>query len=537
MMARLPRYQESGLISADIPRMDFANIREQTRQTQTIGEALSKISQFAFGAAQQQREQENKLTAIGLRTDFEMEAARELASLKAQVDTGQIKDLTVLQQSITALAQKQTQVLGRYSAEQAAGLANSIGGQGRALMSVATEKLTNEYRAAFDVLADDAIKDEVTNLKTAIQADPSAEGVSMASFKALNTVMGIAPQTTKSQETIQKMRDGIVQAKSEVVAEYIASTEFASSATQAILRLEANDAGKYSQVWAGMDDKQKEEVFNRLKKATERRNIVMNNEFSSAEAKAAPLVRQLLTEDNSAKRKELMDKLENLPLSPEKLKSYQGYIDGAGVFASVEDPTLVLRLSRAAEAGTLSDSELIKNRSRLTKETFNSLVRNLGNPNNIIKDYGQRFDQAVGIQSANLPPSLPTAEARDAAVVARNTARLELSNYANTPINGVLPSNEQVEKKAKELLNNLGGSMASVWASAAASAKESIEVQVPELKGVDLTDDAAVERAIQAHVAKGGRAASATAASVREDIRTYREAIRRAPRPQQGTQQ
>ena len=103
-MARLPRYQESGLISADIPRMDFANIREQTRQTQTIGEALSKISQFAFGAAQQQREQENKLVAIGLRTDFEMEAAREFASLKAQVDTGQIKDLTVLQQSITALA-------------------------------------------------------------------------------------------------------------------------------------------------------------------------------------------------------------------------------------------------------------------------------------------------------------------------------------------------------------------------------------------------------------------------------------------------
>jgi hypothetical protein len=536
-MARLPRYQESGLISADIPRMDFANLREASAQQQSIGEALTRISDFAFGKVQKEREQQNKLTAIGLRTDFEMESAKQLAILKSQVETGQVKDLTVLQESITALAQKQTKVLGQYSAEQAAGLANSIGGQGRALMGFAAEKLTNEYRASFDVLADDAIKDQITNLKTSIQANPSADAVSLAGLNALNTIIPIASQTTKPDNTIKKMKDGVSQAKSEVVAEYITSLEFASSATEAILKLESNNAGKYSEVWSGMDDNERQGVFDRLKKQTERRNIVLNNEFSSAEAKAAPLVRQLLTEDNPAKRNELMDKLEQLPLSPEKLKSYQGYLDGAGVFANVEDPSLVLRLSRAAEAGTLSDSELINNRSRLTKETFNSLVRTLGNPNRIMQDFGTRFDQAVGIQSANLPPSLPTAEAREAAVVARNTARLELSNYANTPVNGVLPTNEQVEKKARELLNNLSGSMASVWASAAANAKQAIEALVPELKGVDLTSDAAVEAAIKAHIAKMGKSASTTVTAAREDIQIYRNAIRRAPKPQEGSQQ
>jgi hypothetical protein len=536
-MARLPRYQESGLISADIPRMDFANLREASAQQQSIGEALTRISEFAFGRVQKEREQQNKLIGIQLRTDFEMESARELATLKAQVETGSIKDLTALQESITALAQRQAKVIGQYSAEQAAGLANSISNQGRALMGFAAEKLTNEYQASFDVIADDAIKDQITNLKTAIQANPSADAVSLAGFNALNTIIPIASQTSKRDETLKKMRDGISQAKSEVIAEYITSLEFASSATEAILKLESNNAGKYSEVWSRMDDNEKQGVFDRLKKQTERRNIVLNNEFSSADAKAAPLVRQLLTEDNPERRKALLNKIEDLPLSPEKLKSYQAYIEEAGVFASTEDPSLVLRLSRAAEAGTLSDSELIKNRSRLTKETFNSLVRTLGNPNRIMQDFGTRFDQAVGIQSANLPPSLPTAEAREAAVVARNTARLELSNYANTPVDGVLPTNEQVEKKARELLSNLSGSMASVWASAAASAKDSIEVQVPELKGVDLSNEAAVEAAIAAHVEKGGAAARSTAASVREDIRIYRDAIRRAPKPQQGTPQ
>jgi hypothetical protein len=536
-MARLPRYQSSGLIAADVPRIDFANIREQSKQAQSIGDALTRISEFAFGQVQKEREQRNKLQAIQLRTDFEMDAAKQMAILKSQIETGQIKDLTVLQESITALAQKQTKAIGQYSAEQAAGLSNSIGGQGRALMGFAAEKLTKEYQASFDVMADEAIQNEITNLKTAFQTDPSSEGVAVASFNSLNNVMRIAAQTTNTNETIKKMQEGILQAKADVVADHITSLEFASSATEAILKLESNNAGKYSQVWAGMDEKQKQAVFDRLKKQTERRNILLNNEFSSAEAKAAPLVRQLLTEDNSAKRKELMDQLEQLPLSPDKLKSYQGYIDGAGVFANVEDPSLVLRLSRAAEAGTLSDSELIKNRSRLTKESFNSLVRTLGNPNRILQDFGTRFDQAVGIQSANLPPSLPTAEAREAAVVARNTARLELSNYANTPVNGVLPSNEQVEKKARDLLDNLSGSMASVWASAAAISKQTIESLVPELIGVDLTNDAAVEAAIKAHTEKMGRAGSSTATAAREELRIYKGAIARTPKPQEGSKQ
>jgi len=35
-MAELPRYQPTGYLPADIPRLDFANIKEQVAMTQGI---------------------------------------------------------------------------------------------------------------------------------------------------------------------------------------------------------------------------------------------------------------------------------------------------------------------------------------------------------------------------------------------------------------------------------------------------------------------------------------------------------------------
>ena len=76
-MARLPRFQESGLISADIPRMDFANVREGSRQAQTIGNALTRISEFAFGRVRQEREEQNRLIGMQARSELEAEVYRE----------------------------------------------------------------------------------------------------------------------------------------------------------------------------------------------------------------------------------------------------------------------------------------------------------------------------------------------------------------------------------------------------------------------------------------------------------------------------
>ena len=128
-MARLPRYQESGLISADIPRMDFANIREQSKQQQTIGNALTRISEFAFGEAKKERDKQNQLIGIQVRAELEGEVQKRFAELTTKVETGQLSNYTQIQEEVTAMRGLATG-LAEVSPEQAQGLMQSSASSG-----------------------------------------------------------------------------------------------------------------------------------------------------------------------------------------------------------------------------------------------------------------------------------------------------------------------------------------------------------------------------------------------------------------------
>lgn len=134
-MAELTRYQQTGRIFADVPQLDFANVRESFKRSQTISNALDRVSEFAFkeGAkfAEKQAEQfaiDNPLTidqvreasrsgvnpedlvkATGggaiwqetltklqgeqLRNQLEVLGKQALIDLQTQVETGQIVDM------------------------------------------------------------------------------------------------------------------------------------------------------------------------------------------------------------------------------------------------------------------------------------------------------------------------------------------------------------------------------------------------------------------------------------------------------------
>lgn len=263
-MARLPRYQESGLISADIPRMDFANLREESRQAQTIGDALTKISEFAFGAVQKKREQENKLMGIQLRTDFEMEAAKELATIDAMIESGGVKNITEVQEYITALAQKQTKVLGRYSAEQAAGLANSIGSQGRALMAKASKRITDVIQANNDIGVADTINAEARLLETLFETAGSEEEIARGLFEADARINGIAIGSSNPTKAIEEWRKARVGARDNSFARYFGSTEFATTENERLLKLDKGDAGRYTTQWNRLSADEKKKVKDRI---------------------------------------------------------------------------------------------------------------------------------------------------------------------------------------------------------------------------------------------------------------------------------
>ena len=47
-MADLPRYQSTGRVYADLPQLDFANVRESFKQSQSLSNQLDRLSNYAF---------------------------------------------------------------------------------------------------------------------------------------------------------------------------------------------------------------------------------------------------------------------------------------------------------------------------------------------------------------------------------------------------------------------------------------------------------------------------------------------------------
>lgn len=57
-MAELPKYQSSGVMFADVPSLDFANVRESFKTSQSLSASLDRLSEFAGKKALEQRAKE-----------------------------------------------------------------------------------------------------------------------------------------------------------------------------------------------------------------------------------------------------------------------------------------------------------------------------------------------------------------------------------------------------------------------------------------------------------------------------------------------
>ena len=47
-MADLPSYQSTGRVYSELPQLDFANVREAFKQSQTMSNQLDRLSSYAF---------------------------------------------------------------------------------------------------------------------------------------------------------------------------------------------------------------------------------------------------------------------------------------------------------------------------------------------------------------------------------------------------------------------------------------------------------------------------------------------------------
>jgi hypothetical protein len=531
-MARIPRYQESGALSSSIPTTNLPTLATQSSLQQGIGASLDKLAQFAFGEAKERQDKENKLLAIQLRADLEADVAQEIEKLDIEVTSGRLSDPETLQNRLKSL-QGNAAFLYKYDANQAAGLMQSITTQGKALLNKSTKLITDTYGVQRDRVTDQALRSISRSYENAWQT-MEPEELNLFLDRNEKIINGLALQNRSSYNKymgpngeFDKMANN---ARNNVMAQYFMSPDFAATGTvtEAINKLNTDQAGRYTQYWQRMGIDERKAVFDMIEQRTAMIKKGIDFQYTNANLQADPIIRKIINSNDPAEQTRLYGELSQLPLDPNKLRPIREYINSDQSGAATDDIRVLIDLTSKAARGALSVDELVSNRNRLTKATTKSIALQIANPNDAMNESNRMFDLTVGIQNANLPPEIPSAEGRAAAVSAVNNAKLELIKFRNTPDEkGMFPNDAMIRQKANELNDGLKGSMAPIFDKVAVESKNTAAMFIPELTGVDLMDDAAVNAAFAAAMGRKKPPKAEDISSARSAVTRYRENIKK----------
>jgi len=167
-MAELPKYQQTGRVTPDMPQLDFANVREAFSASQMMTSGLDRLSQFAFDKMGKQAEEDaiknailqpltleqiqqanqrgesvsdllnqvggggiyqdtyRKIQGKQLRSELEITAQQALSSIQSQVTLGQINDVNVISSKFDSIVSGFSKPLEELSPEEAVNFKQSM---------------------------------------------------------------------------------------------------------------------------------------------------------------------------------------------------------------------------------------------------------------------------------------------------------------------------------------------------------------------------------------------------------------------------
>ncbi len=330
-MARVPRYQESGVVSADVPTISTANLAAQVSIQQGIGSSLDKLAQFAFGEAKERADQQNKILGIQMRADLEAAVAKELELIDRDVTIGKLADFGEIQSRVKSL-QGYASELYKVDVNQAAGLMNSITQSGKALLNKSNKLITDVYGTERDRITDQAIKSNQVALSNAWQTIEDPKELQAFQDRLRSTISGIAYNNPSSYN--KYMAPGgeydkmATNARNSAMAEYFTSPEFSPSGTgtEMILKLNANNAGKYAEQWKNMGFDERKALFELIDQRTAMVKKGIEAQYTNANLEADPIIRKIMNSNDPKEQTRLYGLLQDLPLDPSKIRSIREYI-------------------------------------------------------------------------------------------------------------------------------------------------------------------------------------------------------------------
>jgi hypothetical protein len=301
-MAELPRYQPTGYLPADVPRLEFANIKESISMTQGINASLDRLSNFAFKQAAEQAQREGmqygaenmpsaeqvmkameegkspaelfakpgtvfgdaarKIQAGQLRSELEVLGRQELAKLSATVETGTF-DLKEVQTTIKSLTAGYARAISSVDAEEGLKFRSSMATAGNAVYVKATENFAKIVAEGKVVLASDALAATSTIIADTLKSENDPTMLSNRIKSERSRVYDAAIQTGKAEFVKSSMEDFNKKVLNAIV-DYTLSPTFADTPSQAIKLIESGNFGKLSEVMKTVDrDKLKKAYIER----------------------------------------------------------------------------------------------------------------------------------------------------------------------------------------------------------------------------------------------------------------------------------
>lgn len=290
-MAELPRYQPTGYLPADIPRLEFANIKEQISMTQGINSALDRLSGFAFKEATEKAQREGmqygaenmpsaeqvmtamqegkspaelfakpgtafgdaarKVQAGQLRSELEVLGRQELAKLSATVETGTF-DLKEVQTTIKSLTAGYARAISSVDAEEGLRFRSSMATAGNTVYEQATKNFSKIVSEGKIALANDSLAATSTIIASTLKTENDPTMLANRIKVERSRVFDIASQTGRPEFVQSTMADFNKKVLNAIV-DYTTSPTFADTTSQAIKRIESGDFGKLSEVMKTID--------------------------------------------------------------------------------------------------------------------------------------------------------------------------------------------------------------------------------------------------------------------------------------------
>ena len=303
-------YQPTGYLPADVPRMDYANLKESVIQKQVIGSQLDRLADFAFKNAAQYAQRQGmqygaenqptteqvmnamkegknpselfaqpgtyfgdaarKVQAGALRTELEVKGRQELARLSALVKSGSV-DINEVQTTIQSLTAGYTKAVNAVDPEEGMQLRRSLATAGNAVYVESMKQFSKVYMENRKALVIDSIAPAQTIIRDTIKAetDPAmlANRINLEKRKVLDVL-----STIPDAGFFEKQRDALNKAVASEVVEYIMSPAMSKNATDGYLKIQSGDVGKLSGVYKTLNKDDMLSAY--MKKVSEKRQIM-----------------------------------------------------------------------------------------------------------------------------------------------------------------------------------------------------------------------------------------------------------------------